>query len=224
VPIKIDLLADARDLEEARHKNPLKRAIWIAGFFVFLVLLWMLKLGGDIYFAHEDYSRIRERSADISAQYADATNNQVEIIKADYKINSLNQLSTNRFFWAPVLSALERSTVNDIRVTRVSGTQTYTQDSRAVPPGSGKADTPGCIVEKISLNIQAVDTSPNERATSKYKDSLNNCDYFSNILKQRDDFVLGDVLRLPATTAPDQPRQPVTFVLIAHFPEVRHVQ
>lgn len=212
-------------MEEARHKNPLKRAFWIAGFFVCLVILWMLKLGVDIYFAHEDYSRIEKRSADISAQCAAATNNQIEIIKADYKIDSLNRLSTNRFFWAPVLSALERSTVDGIQVTRVAGMQTFTQqDSRNADPGSTTGETPGCTIEKISLKVQAVDTSPDEHATSKYKVSLNNCDYFSNTLKHGDDFVLGDILRLPVTTASDPSRQFVRFVLIAHFPEVRHGQ
>ena len=112
--------------------------------------------------------------------------------------------------------------VDDIRVIRVTGQQTCTkEDSGAGAGGSSKAAIPGAIVERISLTIEATDTSSNEQACHKYKESLNSCDYFLKNLKRRDGFVLGDILRPPAAGGPEASGQSSTFVLVSHFPEVR---
>jgi len=223
MPIIIDLLAEARDAEKSRHKDPVKRAIWIASFCVSVVLIWMLKFGLDIYFSQSEFNAIEKRTGEIHAHYEAATNTLLKIAQVDQKLGALDRLTTNRFFWAPVLSALEKSTVDGIRVTRFSGAQTYTEQTPgATASGSSKTDTPGAVVEKVSLKIQAVDTSPNERASNKYKESLNNCDFFSSAFKRRDGFVLGDILRRPGTNASDPSSHFVTFVLVAHFPEARH--
>ena len=39
MPIRINLLAEAQAAEEMRRKDPVKRAVWIGGFVIFLVLL-----------------------------------------------------------------------------------------------------------------------------------------------------------------------------------------
>ena len=44
MPIRINLLAEAQAAEELRRKNPVKRGIWIGGFLVLVVILWIAKL------------------------------------------------------------------------------------------------------------------------------------------------------------------------------------
>ncbi len=48
--IRINLLAEAQEAEELRRRDPVKRALWGAGFLVFLVWLWTgsLMLNGKI--------------------------------------------------------------------------------------------------------------------------------------------------------------------------------
>ena len=40
MPLRINLLAEAQAAEELRRRNPVKRALWIGGFIVALILLW----------------------------------------------------------------------------------------------------------------------------------------------------------------------------------------
>ena len=47
-------MAEAQALEEARRRNPVKLGIWIAGFCVALVGLWIAKVQLDIYFAKNE--------------------------------------------------------------------------------------------------------------------------------------------------------------------------
>ena len=40
MPIRINLLAEQQAAEELRRRDPVKRAIWVAGFFVVVVVVW----------------------------------------------------------------------------------------------------------------------------------------------------------------------------------------
>ena len=44
MPIRINLLEENLVQEEQRRKDPVKRAVWIGGFVVFLVGLWALRM------------------------------------------------------------------------------------------------------------------------------------------------------------------------------------
>jgi hypothetical protein len=221
--IKINLLAEAQEAEELRLKNPVKRAVWIAGFFVSVVLIWMIKVGLDIHFTQSDYTNTEKRIAEIEAQYAKATNDLINITQKNLKIASLDRLATNRFLWAPLLGALEGTMVDHIQVIRLAGNQTYTQEAaRTIGHGSSKKEIPGGILERISLNIEARDTSTDDQAWNNYKDRLDRCDYFVKTLKSPNGFVLGGILRIPVTDPSDPSGKFSTFSLDAHFPEARH--
>jgi len=40
MPIRLNLLAEAQAAEEARRRDPVKRAIWIGALLVSVVLVW----------------------------------------------------------------------------------------------------------------------------------------------------------------------------------------
>ncbi|MGA2176176.1 MAG: hypothetical protein ABSH38_14465 [Verrucomicrobiota bacterium] len=222
MPIRINLLAEAQAAEELRRKDPVKRAIWIAGFFVCVVLLWMLKLQLDIYFTQNDFTSIDKRATEINAKYAAVTNNLIRTAQVDQKLAALDRLTTNRFLWAPLLNAFQKSMVEGIQITRLSGDQRYTkEDPRTIGSGSSRMTIPGGVVEKISLHIEARDMNPNEQGYTKYKENLGSCDYFLKRLKRRDGFVLDGTLSPPSADPSDPSRQFVTFALVSHFPEVR---
>ncbi len=144
MPIRINLLAEGQAAEELRRKDPVKRGIWIAGFFVSLVLLWLLKLQCDIWFDQKDLTRINSRWTEIKANYAAVTNNVMKTAEINRKLVALDQLTTNRFLWAPVLNALQKCVVNNVQVLRFRGDQVYVkQDPQEIGSGATKRTIPG---------------------------------------------------------------------------------
>lgn len=222
MPIRINLLAEAQATEELRRKDPVKRAIWIASFCVCVVLLWMLKLQLDVHFSLSEYASIEKQYTKISSNYGAVTNNLIKTAQVERKLAALDRLTTNRFLWAPLLNALQKTMVDDIQVTRLSGEQIFTKEEpQTVGTGPSKKVLPGSVVEKISLHIEARDMNPNEQGYIKYKESLCNFDYFSKNLKRRDGFILDGTLSSPAADPSDPTKQFVTFALVSHFPEAR---
>jgi hypothetical protein len=213
-------LAEAQAAEELRRKDPVKRAIWVAGFGVCLVLLWMLKLQLDVYFSVSEYNRVEKRFEEINSKYAAVTNNLIRTTAVDQKLAALDTLSTNRFLWAPLLNTLQKTMVDDIQLLRLSAEETHTkQEPRTLGSGTSKVTLPGGVVENITLNIAAKDSSPNQQGYIRYKESLSNCEYFLKRLQRRNGFVLDGTLSQPSPDPSDPSKQFVTFALVSHFPE-----
>jgi hypothetical protein len=222
MPIRINLLAEEQAAEELRRKDPVKRGIWIAGFLVALVLLWLLKLQCDIWFDQKDLARINGRWSEIKANYAAVTNNVTKTAEIDRELVALDRLSTNRFLWAPVLNALQKCVVNNVQVTHFRGEQIYTKEEpHDIGSGATKKTIPGGMVEKTSLFISARDTDANQQNYTRFKESLCNSEFFSKNLERRDGFVLDGTLSAPAADPADPGRAFITFALASHFPEVR---
>ena len=222
MPIRINLLAEEQAAEELRRKDPVKRGIWIAGFLVSLVLLWLLKLQFDIWFDQKDLARINNQWTEIKANYSAVTNNVLKTAEIDQKLASLDQLSTNRFLWAPVLNALQKCVVNNVQVTRLRGEQIYVKEApHDIGSGASKKTIPGAIVEKTSLYIDAKDSDANQQNYTKFKESLGNSEFFAQSLGRRDGFVFDGTLSPPTADPSDPGRAFITFALASHFPEVR---
>src|SRR5208283_3942428 len=124
MPIRVNLMAEAQALEEARRHNPVKLGIWIAGFFVALVALWSIKVQLDIYFAKNSLATLDTMWKANEASYNNVTNEQVLIATTTAKIAALDHLQTNRFLWGPVLNALQYTVVDQVQVTHIWGLQT----------------------------------------------------------------------------------------------------
>jgi O6-methylguanine-DNA--protein-cysteine methyltransferase len=222
MPIRINLLAEAQASEELRRKDPVKRSAWIAGFFVSLVLLWILKLQCDIWFDQKDLTRINGRWMEIKSNYAAVTNNVLKTVEIDQKLAALNQLETNRFLWAPVLNALQKSVVNDVQMLHLKGQQTFVKEAaRQIGTGATAKTIPGAMTENISLFIDAKDCNAGQQNYTKYKETLCASDFFVKSLGRRDGFVIDGTLSPPTADPSDPSRSFVTFALVSHFPEVR---
>jgi hypothetical protein len=221
MPIRINLLAEAQAAEELRRKDPVKRGIWIAGFLVSLVLLWLLKLQCDIWFDQKDLARINGRWTEIKANYAAVTNNVLKTADINRKLLALDQLTTNRFLWAPVLNALQKCVVNSVQVTGFKGEQLYALEAaHDIGSGATKTTIPGGMLERTSLYIDARDTDANRQNYTKFKESLCDSDFFAKNLGRRDGFVFDGTLSAPVADPSYPGRAFITFRLASHFPDV----
>jgi hypothetical protein len=222
MPIRINLLAEAQAAAEQRRKDPVKRGIWVASFLVCVVVLWIARLQLDISFEKHRYTEIEATWKSKMATYSAVTNEEARTGEVDRKLAELDRLSTNRFLWAPVLNALQKTMVDNVQVTRLIGEQTYIkEDGRDIGTGSNRKHLPGAMVEKVTLTIDAKDLKPSEQNYTKYKESLCSFDFFTKRLQRRDGFVMEGVLG-PLTVDPVDPsKQFVSFTLASHFPEER---
>ena len=217
--IRINLLAEEQAAEELRRKNPVKLAIWVGGFLVVLVALFILKLQLDIRYSKKAYNSVEQEWKDKTAKYAAVTNNMAKIADIDKKLSALDRLSTNRFLWAPVLNALQQTVINDIQVVKITGEQKYLkEETRTIGSGENKKTIPGSMVEKTTLYIDAKDYNPNAQNYDKFKETLCNFDFFVKNLQHG--FILDGTLSPPAADPSDLSRQFVIFKLVAHFKDV----
>lgn len=223
MPIRINLLAEAQAAAEMRRKDPVKRGIWVGGFLVFVVILWIAKLQLDITYEKHKFTDVETDWKNKMAKYSAVTNAQARTAEINAKLSELDMLHTNRFLWGPVLNALQKTVVDpNVQVVRLAGIETQGKEDGKVLNISGVVHhLPGAMVLKIGLSIEAEDWKPNDESYNKYKEALCNFDFFTNRLKRKDGFVLDGVLG-PLTADPMDPsRQFRTFTLASHFPEVR---
>lgn len=222
MPIRLNLLAEAQAAEEMRRRDPVKRAVWIGGFVVFLVLLWSGLLQFDIMSANSELNTLEGRWKSMEKEYAHATgimNKQREI---EEKLNALDQLATNRFLWGAVMHALQQVAMEHVPLLRVKGEQAFTQfeGTKPVTNAPGKV-TPGkspTATEKITLFLDARDYStPEGGGIFKFKEAIENLPYFQANLQKK-----GVVLTKrepPITDAQDPGRPFVPFALECRYPE-----
>jgi hypothetical protein len=222
MPIRINLLAEAQAAAEMRRKDPVKRGIWIAGFLVCVVILWIAKLQLDISYEKRNYSNVEADWKSKMSKYSTVTNEQVRTGEVDGKLAELDMLHTNRFLWAPVFDALQKTMVDQVQVTKLIGAQSFVkEDGHDIGSGNTRKHVPGAMVLKVGLNVEAEDLKPSDENYNKFKESLGTFDFFATRLKRRDGFVMDGVLG-PLTADPVDPnRQFRSFTLASHFPEAR---
>jgi hypothetical protein len=222
MPIRINLMAEAQAAAELRRRDPVKRSIWIGSFLVCLILLWIANLQITIFFDHGRFTNLDKEWNARLAKYSAVTNDHIKTVEIEGKLQQLDRLSTNRFLWAPVLNALQRSVVDQVQVTHLRGTQEYhKEDAHDVGSGLKKTHVPASVVEKVSLSIEAKDMNPEGQNYTKFKESLGSFEYFAKRLGRKDGFTMDGILG-PLTADPVDPsKQFVTFTLASHFPEIR---
>jgi hypothetical protein len=214
--IRINLLAEEQAAEELRRKNPIKLAIWVGSFFAVAVVLWIVKIQLDINFSKKEYAHLEQTWKDKVSKYQAVTNNMAKIAEIDKKLGALDQLSTNRFFWAPVLNALQQTVINDIQLVKISGEQKITKEETKVSgTGAGTKVVAGGTIERVTLYVDAKDYNPNAQNYDKFKETLSNFDFFVKNLQRG--FVLDGTLSSPTVDPTDLNKQFVVFKLVGHF-------
>ena len=221
MPIRINLLAEAQELEELRRRDPVKRAIWVAGCLVALLLIWSIYLQIRIMRDNDQLKGLEAKSKSQESEYRQVIVNQNKLVEVSQKRSALLQLATNRFLMANPLNALQTATVDDVQLVRMKVVQGYvlnpevkpkTNDNRIIP---GK---PATVTEKVTLVLEAQDSSsrPGEQV-SKLKEALANAPYFQNALGKTNETKLTSLS--PPQLLQKSGKLHVLFTLECRFPE-----
>ena len=208
--------------EELRRRDPVKRAIWIAGVIAALVLAWSLWLQVKVSLATRERNNFEARWAGLEKDFKRVTENLQKTAEIEGKLAALHKLATNRFLWGTPLNSLQHAVVSNIQVTRLRAAQGYQlteeikpreQDGRTIP---GK---PAAATEKIALTIVAKDFgSPSGLQMNQFKESIAAYPHFKEQLKRVEGVMLTE-LSAPQTDSADPNRSYVQFTLSCVYPD-----
>ncbi len=192
MPIRINLLAEAQALEEARRKDPVKRAIWIGGFVVFAVLLWSATLQFKIMAVRSQVNSTEANWKSIEKQVTEVNDHRNRTRDLESKLSALHQFTTNRVLWARTLDALQHTPVEGVQLVRFRSEQTFhaTEPGKPAAPGPGaalakSAPAPATVMEKVVLTLEGKDysLSPGEQVP-RYKQSLVSVPTLASLLQK----------------------------------------
>jgi len=189
MPIRINLLAEAQAAEEMRRKDPVKRAIWIGAFVVFLVLLCSLTLQFKIMAARSEVSSLKVSWKTIEAKVQEINQHRNSTRELEQRISALDQFTTNRMLWANVLHALQFTPVEGIQLVRVRSEQTFLLNEGSKPKtneyGIAVQGKPLTVTEKILLTVEGRDFSLGaDNQVPSYKQTLVTYPYFQANLQK----------------------------------------
>ena len=224
MPIRLNLLAEARAAEEMKRRDPVKLAAWIAGFVIFLVLLWASTVYFQVIMAGSTLQAQQNRWKGMEKNFVAVTDNTKKLGDLQKKLSSLYRFSTNRFLWGSVLNAFQEATVDKIQVDRFKTTQTYLQFAATVAltiAGKTTPAKPPASVEKISFSIDAKDYSdPSDRNFNKFKEKLAEAPYLKRFFTKPESIRLANLLP-PGVSALESARSFQSFLIECEFPETK---
>jgi hypothetical protein len=224
MPIRINLLAEMKALEDQRRRDPVKRLILLGFVLAALVVFWWSSLWFSSISAKSELGQKQSELNSRTNDYRQILGNQAMLTEAKEKLAALRTLATNRFLNGNLLEALQRNTLDEIQLTRLKVSQSYVAVEEAKPktaakrPGGKPAEKSFRAVEKIVLTLDAKDTSAAAGdSVSKYQQMLSGATYFQEVLGRTNNF------RLASFGAPQPGPDGKTFVLFtleARLPEV----
>lgn len=223
MPIRINLLAEAQAAEEERRKDPVKRAMFVAGALVAFVILWAVALQAKMITARSRLSGVEAKWKAIEKGYQAAVEAQRGAMEAEQKVLALQQMTTNRFLWGNVLNAFQQTLggIDEVQVARFKAEQAYVLNEGTPNRTNGHVIIPGkppTATERIKLTIDARDMSaqPGKRV-NQFKESIAVVPYFRDALEKTNG------VRLTQQSAPTSGgvagQQFVMFSLECNFPE-----
>jgi hypothetical protein len=189
MPIKINLLAEARAAEEMRRRDPVKRAMIFGGLLVGAFLVWSAAVEVNTIVAKETLARVNGEIKTRTATHDSVVFAQKKNAAARAKLDQLQRFSAARFLQGNLLNALQQATVDGVQLTRLHVDQTYllTEGTQAQTNSdntvvAGKAST---VRERITLSLDAKDSGANPGdQMNKFKEALTGQIYFKSALSK----------------------------------------
>lgn len=223
MPIRINLLAEAQAAEELRRRDPVKRAVILGVACVAVMAVVSLAIQSQVMSTNHKADAFSQRIQAITNDYAGVMADHDRLQQLNLNIRGLDILAAERFLNGTLLNSLQKVYVDNVQLIHLHAEQNYTltEEVKSKPsatPGAPKVTKPATSTEKITLLIEARDTSanPGEQVT-KFKDALGRNSYFLKLLGTNNQMRL--VNRSPPQLQPDTGRLGVQFTLEARLPE-----
>jgi hypothetical protein len=219
--IHLNLLAEAQAAEEMRRRDPVKRAIWVAGLLVSLMLVWSGWLQFKTILLHRALGRVESQISVRTNEFQQVLNFQQKTTDIETKLAALRQLAANRFLNGTMLNALQQTTAENVQLLRLKMEQTYilTEEVKKKVNESGLAvrGRPATATEKLALILEARDSSPNPGdEVNRFKEKIASHPYFQNALNKTNEVRLTTLS--PPQAQPDG-KAFVQFTLECRYPE-----
>lgn len=225
MPIRLNLLAEAQAAEEMKRKDPVKRAILFGVVLIALVMTWSAFLQIHVMTAQARLSSIKNRWTTIEKGYKSVVDVRRKLIELEQRMAALQNLTTNRFLYGPVLNELQRTLdgVNLIQTVRIRSEHTYATSeevAKAKPEsGRGAPARTAAATEKIVLMIDAKDYSQEDGSeVEKFRAAIANSAYFQSSLS-RSNGVLLTSLSGRTVDPTDENRSFVSFSFQCTYPD-----
>ncbi len=223
MPIRLNLLAEAQAAEEMRRRDPVKRALWLAGLIIVLMLVWSSYLQFRTTLAKSVVARIEAQMGARTNEFRRILDYQKKTAEINDKLRLLRLLAANRFLNGNLLNALQQTTVEDVHLTRLKVDQAYS----AVEGAKARTNEnkivikakPPTATEKIVLNLEGVDLSPSAGdQVNRFKSVLTSNAYFKDMLVKTNPVNLKSLS--PPQPAPLTGKPCVTFALECRYPAI----
>lgn len=201
-----------------RRKDPTKRAILAGLVIVVAMLIWSCTLMFKMVVAKNELSSVDNGIASQTNTYTQIVLSEKKLNEDKEKLRAIHILATNRFLNGNLLNALQRAVVDNVQVKRFKVDQTYiyTEEIKPKDDEDKRAPKPATVTERISIALDATDTSPNGEGATRFQNALSGMPYFEHILAKTNGFRLTSV-GAPQTTQSGQTF--TTFTLEARLPE-----
>jgi len=191
MPIRINLLAESQALEEARRKDPVKRAIWAGVFLVALGLAYWSTLQVKALSFKRDLGKIEAEIKGLTPEHNKVEANKKKLADANLKLGSLQQLATNRFLCGTILNAVQKCSVEDVQLMHLKLDQSFI-DIPEVPARTNATlvipGKPAMITEKLVLILDGRDSGAKMGdQMDAYKNAVGSNPYFARMLNKTND-------------------------------------
>lgn len=205
MPIRINLLAEAKIAEELRRRDPVKRAIFFGVLLVVFTLLWSSSIQLEVIISKKDLTRVQTDIITRTNEYQSVLVSQRKVANIRAKLESLQHLSDARLLHGNYLNALQLVTIDGVQLVRIRLNQSYVE----IPGAANQTNNnhvilgrPSTTAEKIVLALDARDFSANPGdAVDKFKESIASQGYFKTMLNQTNGVKL--ITLSPPQSGPD---------------------
>jgi len=220
MPIRINLLAEAKAAEELRRHDPVKRVIFVGALAVALTLVWSSSLQLKVMLAK---GGVADRQTEIAArtnEFQRVLTDQKKTVAAKQKLDALKKMTNSRFLQGNLLNALQQVSVDGVRLTRLKVDQDYFL-AAGTPSQTNKNGVilgrPNTVTEKIVVWFDARDSGANPGdQVNKFKEAVADQSYFKAMLNKTNGVQL---INLSAPQAGFEGKPFVLFTLKCNFPD-----
>jgi len=219
-PEQLDLLGEYNDEQEARRRDPVRRATMIAALFLVALFVWAAQVRwrlGQVAAELAECEKQRKSGAEASRFALSLIRNAGE---AESIVRGLQQHATNRFFCAPVLNGLQHAGWDDVHLIRLALQETIVTVEATRASTNNNVVTPrkpGFSTRNATLTLMAKnlgETADRE----KFIEQLQSSDYFKNALRAENPVALKSQLPRQADLL-DPTKTFSLFTVECAFPE-----